>query len=635
MTGFGRRLSSANWFSPRRYKVLTVFGLPAVLFLLACPLEKKKSQSQSTSPSAPSAEVKRAWPSEASATAQDGGTAVLTVQTEGLDVATLAIPAGGVPAATNLTLRSVANPSTAINPARVLDTFEIDAKGMTPAKPGLFSVTRATGRALSPTARLYFLNPDGRLTILPRPELSGQILTARLYHSSKLVVADPTLDELRSGVTDPTAEPPQANASDLDIIQWAETASTTAAQAQLLGGTDLAESIQTQVRNNLDPRLEQGVSNLEPGVCDGRTTTLGRLLEIAQTIGAPNAIEEALVRAITEASARCIRNARLEYSAEISLPTTPRLVCSPIPSPIAAESGVASCSLSLGAPVPLTKFDDGRLRGAGPGKFGIRLQYSTEEFKEDIRSESNWTEGVTGEVLLATLKFQRQSRDLVENVTGEGTGEGRTLRPIEYHYTEDSDGKGTWNLRVGYPEYPPTFITAKGESLTRCGGGTEDAEWAWQPIFKGHYEGDSFGKGFDCINPLWGFAFPVELQFPIEDGATFVSTALTGGGVFTWTATLHFEVDNCDQDAMKRVCERQAQELIRVCKTLNDWEVVAQIGVGAEPQVTCASSDCSGTIKRNEGRPRTPFTSIVKTLDNACDDRAPVICNLECYGWPK
>lgn len=98
-------------------------------------------------------------------------------------------------------------------------------------------------------------------------------------------------------------------------------------------------------------------------------------------------------------------------------------------------------------------------------------------------------------------------------------------------------------------------------------------------------------------------------------------------------AAVRAQEPDCDRQRIESECRQELDELIRVCSTLQDWMVVSTIGADAEPRITCASADCSAAIRANETRRGDPFTSIVKALDKQCDASAPVICQLECYGW--
>lgn len=583
--------------SRHRRRFFILVGLPAFFLLLGCPPKPKPT------PEPPAAEDQRLWPSEASATAQDSRSAILAIQTEQLDTVALIFPAGSIPAATPVSLRTVTKPNLSVDPKRVLGAFEIDARGVSVTKPGFLSITRPAKQALSPTARFYFLISDNKMILLPEQGISGQTLTARLYHASSVIWADPTLEELRKMITDPSLTPPDAASTDSSFMQWVKNSEAAAAQAQLLGDDALADAIQKRVADAVGQRLDDGVKHLNSTGCDPHTPGLMQLLEIGQQLGIPDSTSDAVVQAITDNARSCLRNARVEYAFEFVAPPL-------------------NCSTSFGPPVSLMKLDNGQLVGNGQEQLQVLCTFAINE-------------RLTADVLLTTLKFQRSFRDFVQDITADGSGgDGGTQRIIEAHLAEDSIGKVSGHVRAGALSQGLPFLNADVESSTLCGGGgTATVLFVGQLLLKKttpETGSPQSGNPFtDCIDPFANMAFLV------EDGATFVKQQTAEGAVAVWTTTLHFDVDQCDQEKMAAQCDQEAKEMIRACRSLNDWEVVEQIGTDSEPQVSCGSSDCTEVIHRNEARGKGPFTSITKSLDKACGDKTPIVCHLECYGWPS
>ena len=112
-----------------------------------------------------------------------------------------------------------------------------------------------------------------------------------------------------------------------------------------------------------------------------------------------------------------------------------------------------------------------------------------------------------------------------------------------------------------------------------------------------------------------------------------ILSLIFSAGVLVWLAPGPAQADDCDRERILSECQRERAQIIEVCRSLEDWVVVATIGADADPELTCAAADCSDAIEANETRGDDAFTSVVKSLDKQCDESQPVICQLECYGW--
>jgi hypothetical protein len=299
----------------------------------------------------------------------------------------------------------------------------------------------------------------------------------------------------------------------------------------------------------------------------------------------------AAAQAITDNARSCLRNASVEYAVEVLAP------------------GV-NCSTSFGPAVSLMKLDNGQLVGNGQEQLQGLCSFANEDVQGQGNSLTKWNERLTANVSAATLNFKRTFRDFVEDTTVHVSGaEGGSGQAIA-HLAEDSYGKVSGYVRL-FPQGEAPAVEADVESTALCGGGgTVTLLLFGQLLLKGPNPQTSPAQ---AENPFENCADPfAKMWFPIEDGATYVTTQTGEGGIAVWTATLHFDVDQCDQEQIAAQCDQEAKEMIRVCQTLKDWEVVEQIGKNAEPQVTCGSPDCTEVIERNEAGGKGPFTSITK-----------------------
>ncbi len=92
------------------------------------------------------------------------------------------------------------------------------------------------------------------------------------------------------------------------------------------------------------------------------------------------------------------------------------------------------------------------------------------------------------------------------------------------------------------------------------------------------------------------------------------------------------EEDPCDETTVQAKCDEMVERTFAFCESLQDWEVVYNEAGQAEPDVACATDDCSGVIARNKGTD--PWVGVNETYDASCGSQAGTrACSVECYGW--